>query len=203
MDDILPEIRDTVDLQRFAGRWYEVERSQGIPFEPDGTTDVRAIYSWDGRTFGIRNEALLNGRPIYWETRVKRIVNAYNSRFVIEVPLPPGARTVAGPREGIYRILMLDMRDYQWAVVASGERENWIWVLSRERLMTRQQWDTIHAVLEDHFGVDLRTLVYTAHTRKDDDDDDDGDRLVHADTRAPAPVVALGDGEYAVGIGKR
>ena len=201
MDDILPEIRDTVDLRRFSGRWFEVARSRGIPFEPDGITDVHALYSWDGRTFGIRNEALLNDRPIYWETHVKRIVNAYNSRFVIEVPLPPGARTVAGPREGIYRILMLDMRNYEWAVVASGERDNWIWVLSRERLMTQTRWETIYSVLENHFGVDLRTLEYTTHTRKD------GDKVVHADYGAAvAPrqlVEALGDGEYNVDIGKR
>lgn len=192
MDDILPEIRVPVDLGRFSGQWFEVERSQGIPFQPDTLTDVRACYSWDGRRFGIRNEALSqDGRTIRWETHVTRILNAYNSRFEIAAP---GAAT----RTGIYRILMLDLQDYQWAVVANGDDniggKQWIWVLCRERLMTRLRWEMIHAVLDDHFGVNLRSLQYTPHTRDD---------LPPCDTSmmpevSVETVVPLGDDEYAV-----
>lgn len=164
MDGVSPELRIAISLERFSGRWYETARTRGIPFEPRGTTDVTATYSWDGRTFGIHNEALLNCQPISWHTKVKRIDNAFNTRFIIEVPPPPGTNLPAG--EGVYRILMLDTDEYKWAVVASGERDGWVWVLSREQLMTPDRWRNIFDRLEREFGYDPRRLEYTVHTRQ-------------------------------------
>lgn len=152
MHCVLPELRTPVDLSRFAGTWYELARTEGIPFEPPGITDVRAKYTWDGTTFGITNTAVTaDGAPMAWSTRVVRIVNEWNTRFELE-------------RRGLYLILMLDTVDYQWAVVSSGDDHRWVWVLGREQLLTEDLWRYIFDQLRDYFEVDIERIDYTRHT---------------------------------------
>lgn len=154
MDGVIPEIRVPIDLARYAGDWFEVARSSNIPFEPPGVTDVRAHYTWDGRTFSIRNEALLNNQVLEWSTVVTRIENDSRTRFQVKTQ----------GQSGVYRILMLDMDHYEWAVVGGDEETNWVWVLSRRQLMSETRWLSILRHLEDYFNVDPCTLIYTPHT---------------------------------------
>lgn len=158
MDGVVPEIRVPIDLARYAGDWFEVARSRAIPFEPPGVSDVRAHYKWDGRTFSIRNEALIDNRVIEWSTVVTRIENEARTRFQVKTQ----------GQSGVYRILMLDMDHYEWAVVGSDDVTNWVWVLCRQQLMPETRWLAILRHLEDYFNVDPCTLIYTPHTIKSD-----------------------------------
>ena len=182
---VLPELREPVNLHRYAGLWYELARTRDIPFEPVGITDVQANYTWDGTTFGITNTALLpTGKPLSWTTDVTRVLNASSTRFEI----------VAGPQRtrGLYRILMLDP-DYQWVVVAGGDDNRWIWVLAREQTLSSEQWKTLFAHLEDYYNVDLRTIEYTKHTRPPE-------APPVITLPEPALMVPLGDDKFVVNI---
>ena len=158
MQNILPELREVVDLQRYAGCWYELVRTKDIPFEPPSMTDVRAVYTWDGQRFGITNHGFYRGEWRTWQTEVKRITNGWNTRLEILQPGAPAGMT------GIYRILMLDAQDYQWAVVAGGDDNRYVWVLGRERLQTKRWWIEVFRRLQQDFGIDLDTLMHTPHT---------------------------------------
>lgn len=164
MQTVLPELREVVDLQRYAGCWYELVRTKDIPFEPPSMTDVRAVYTWDGERFGITNHGFYRGEWRKWSTQVKRITNGWNTRLEI---MQPGAPVV-----GIYRILMLDTQDYQWAVVAGGDDNRYVWVLARERLQTKRWWAEVFRQLEQDFGINLDTLMHTPHTMSEQNDDD-------------------------------
>lgn len=157
MQTRLPELRQSIDLQRFSGCWYEVARTSDVPFEPSDLTDACVTYGWDGTRLTIDGEGQLpSGEQRKWTVQVKNAVNAFNTRFVVDLPLIGGGQP--------YRILMLDTENYQWAVVTAGIRDQLLWVLSREQLLDRTLWLGIFDDLELHFAVNLNRLQYTHHT---------------------------------------
>ncbi len=140
---------ETVDLQRYLGRWYEIAR---LPqsFEKD-LVGVTAEYSLrgDGRV-QVVNSGFKNG-----------LDGAYTeARAVAWVPDPsrPGALKVQffWPFTGDYLIFGLDRENYQWAVVGDDSR-NTLWFLSR----TPEVDDTVLARMKDialDQGYDLANL---------------------------------------------
>ena len=153
MDNRLGPLCKVVDLSRYQGLWYELVRSKGIPFEPPGTTDVTARYSYVDNNFSILNRARIGGQPVQWEAKVERINNQYNSEFTLNSNM--GRAT--------YRILALG-KDYDWAVVSNGEDNKMVWVLSRTPRRETAFYQELFPMLSDHFGVDPKTLEYTVHT---------------------------------------
>jgi len=151
----LSEVRQRVDLERYAGLWYEIARSRDIPFEPEGTHDVRAHYTVVNGQFTIRNECIINGRPVKWTSFV-RSKNDDNSRFELDA----GGR---GPG-GVYRILELDYENYSWAVVGGDDPTRAVWILAREPRMPRELFLRLVRLLEEFHHFDARTLVVTRHT---------------------------------------
>jgi len=155
-----------VDLTRYAGVWYEVVRSRDIPFEPPGTKNVCAIYRWDGTTFSIQNEAILNGKKIQWTATVEKIKG----------------NTLELTNNGMYKILMLDTENYQWAVVWSGQ---WLWILSRN-LCAPSEIREIYNHLEDWFAFNLNTLIYT-----EQDDRDISTPLAAIENQPSSPTIKV------------
>lgn len=132
-----------IDLKRYSGVWYEFARSDGIPFEPRRTKNVRATYVWDGQTFTIQNDAMLDGKQIQWSTTVKSVKG----------------NTLYLENNQMYQILMLDQDNYQWAVVWSGQ---WLWILSRNPSPPVDSvLQEIYIQLEDQFHIHPRTLIFT------------------------------------------
>ncbi len=129
---------ESVDLQRYAGKWYEIA-SYPAPFQRDCTGTTAEYTLRDDGTVQVFNRCLkgdLTGpedtiigtaRVVDAETNAKLAVN-FGFFF-----------------EGPYWILMLDP-DYQYAVVGEPTR-SFLWILSRTPQMDGAVYEQILADL--------------------------------------------------------
>ena len=125
----VPPVRTAarVDLQRYAGDWYEVARLPNR-FQRRCVGDVRARYTMrpDGR-LDVLNQCRTADGAI--DARgVARVVDSASSAK-LKVRFAPAALSFLPFVWGDYWILGL-ADDYSWAVVGSPDR-NYLWILAR------------------------------------------------------------------------
>lgn len=120
---------DNFNVQRFAGRWYEIARldhsferglervSATYTLQPDGSVGVvnRGYNPDRGMWQSIDGTALFTGSP---------------TRGALKV-------SFFGPFYGGYNILYLD-KDYRLAVICGPDR-NYLWLLARAPVISQQQ----------------------------------------------------------------
>lgn len=130
----------SVDLQRYAGTWYEIA-SYPNRFQ-EGCTGTTATYSLnaDG-TIKVLNQCrkdTLDGPEMVAEGRA-RTPN----------PTRPAELEVSffGPFWGDYWVIQLDP-DYRYAVVGQPDRD-YLWILSRTPTMPAEQYTQILSSLSD------------------------------------------------------
>jgi len=125
----LPAVRTVprVDLQRYAGDWYEVARFPNR-FQRRCLGDVRATYTVrpDGR-LDVLNQCRTEGGAIDAKG-IARVVDTRTSAR-LKVRFAPAALSFLPFVWGDYWILGL-APDYSWSVVGSPDR-NYLWILSR------------------------------------------------------------------------
>jgi apolipoprotein D and lipocalin family protein len=132
------EVVDSVDLERYLGRWYEIA-SYPMYFQ-NGCTATTATYPRrddglievvnqcrKGSLDGKLKEAVGRARVVDPETNAKLEVSFF------------------GPFWGDYWIIDLDP-DYQWAVVGGAKRK-YLWILSRTPQLDQELYDQIVARL--------------------------------------------------------
>ena len=144
------------DVQRYAGRWYELARLDRA-FER-GMTDVTATYTAqaDGSVRVVnRGYAPASGQ---WREAVGK------AQFT-------GAPTTAslkvsyfGPFYGGYHVAALDP-DYRWALVV-GPDTGYAWILARDKHIAPAQQNAIVAQARA-LGVDTTALIWVTHERQD------------------------------------
>lgn len=141
-----------VDLERYAGRWYEVARFP-VSFQ-EGCVGVTADYALrgDGRVDVLNTcrQDRLDGRERS-ATAVARAVDGTNAR--LKVRFIPWL-----PFEGDYWVIHLDP-DYEAAVVGVPDGTAG-WILSRDWAIDPDRLDAARAALEAN-GYDLRWLEPT------------------------------------------
>lgn len=140
-----------VDLQRYAGLWYETARLP-VRFEK-GCQHVTAEYKVrpDGKV-GVRNTCHQGsiGGPATTATATAWATDDTNAKLKVQF---------FWPFTGDYWILALDEADYQYALVGSPDRET-LWILSRKPhldLATRGRLAGIGREL----GFPVENLIYT------------------------------------------
>ena len=119
---------ESVDLERYAGDWYEVARFPNR-FQRDCAGDVQASYARrpDGRIDVVNRCRDAEGGTI--EARgVARVVDARTSAK-LKVRFAPAWLSLLPFVWGDYWILGL-ADDYSWAVVGSPDRD-YLWILAR------------------------------------------------------------------------
>ena len=125
----LPAVRTvrSVDLQRYAGDWYEVARFPNR-FQRQCVSDVRTTYTVrpDGR-LDVLNQCRTEAGAIDAKG-VARVVDTRTSAK-LKVRFAPAALSFLPFVWGDYWILGL-AADYSWSVVGSPDR-NYLWILSR------------------------------------------------------------------------
>jgi apolipoprotein D and lipocalin family protein len=144
--DVAMAAVERVDLERYAGRWYEIARYP-VWFQR-GCTEVTAEYALrdDGRV-DVLNTCLRDGERDA-ATAIARSVDASNAKLKVRF-----SRFV--PIEGDYWVIHLD-EDYTTAVVGvpSGGAG---WILSRTPQIAPERLEAARAALEAN-GYDLDRL---------------------------------------------
>ncbi len=136
-----------VDLVRYLGRWHEIARFPHV-FEK-GLDNVAAEYSLmgDGR-IRVNNAGLKNGK----ESAAKAVAwvpdeGCKGKLFV----------RFFWPFKSEYRIIKLDEKDYQFAVV-TGNTKNYLWILSREPEISDELYKDLVAFVASH-GFDTSQII--------------------------------------------
>jgi apolipoprotein D and lipocalin family protein len=132
------EVVDSVDLDRYLGRWYEIA-SYPMYFQK-GCTATTADYALreDGLIEVINScrKGTLDGKLKQAKGRAKVVDTETNAKLKV---------SFFGPFWGNYWIIDLDP-DYQWAVVG-GPKRKYLWILSRTPQMDQELYDEILARL--------------------------------------------------------
>ena len=154
-----PKAVDAIDVQKYAGRWYEVARLP-MYFQRNCASDVQAKYSLNSdKTIKVRNQCMNKEGKLDVSEGVAYPQNDGNSQLKVSF-LPKGLRWVPFSK-GDYWVLRVD-EDYQVALVG-GPSHRYLWLLSRTP-------DMDEAVIENYLntakaqGYDLSKLIRTKHT---------------------------------------
>lgn len=122
------QVVESVDLKRYAGRWYEIARLPNR-FEKDCAGDITADYAHrpDGKIDVVNRCRKTNGTPevVKGVARVKD--TATNAK--LEVRFAPGFLSFLPQVWGDYQIIGL-ATDYSYVVVGDPPRK-YLWVLAR------------------------------------------------------------------------
>lgn len=127
-DDDPPETVAAVDLQRYAGTWYEVARFPNS-FQDQCTGHVTASYSplEDGRVRVVNRCRTAKGETTEAEGIARPVAGHANAR--LEVRFAPAWLSLLPMVWGDYWVLAL-ADDYTTAVVGSPDRK-YLWLLAR------------------------------------------------------------------------
>lgn len=125
-DDPLPVVAQ-VDLQRYAGTWYEVARLPNR-FEKDCARNITATYKVvpDNR-IDVLNQCVKQDGSVLSARGLARSSDGSTSR--LEVRFAPAWLGFLPLVWGDYWVLALDP-DYRWSLVGSPDRD-YLWILSR------------------------------------------------------------------------
>jgi len=144
----------SVDLTRYAGKWYEIARLPNR-FQRDCASDTTASYTLrpDGK-ITVVNACRTSEGKAKTATGTARLASDKEPKSKLKV-------SFFWPFYGNYWIIDLDP-DYQWAVVGEPGRK-YFWILSREPRLD----DTLYQQVLDRAkqqGYDVSRLIKTRHS---------------------------------------
>jgi apolipoprotein D and lipocalin family protein len=124
-----PPTVEHVDLERYAGRWFEIARLPN-DFQQDCVRDVTAHYAPlpDGRV-RVTNQCVLEDGTLKRADAVARLATDDGSNAKLKVRFAPAVAAFLPFVWGDYWVLDLSA-DYAWAVVGGPDRR-FLWILSR------------------------------------------------------------------------
>ena len=150
-----PETVKKVDLERYAGTWYEIARMPNR-FQDQCVKNITATYALreDG-TIDVINKCIEEDGSIDEAEGIAQIVDKKTfSKLEVSFVSFLGIR----PFWGDYWILGLEA-NYKYAVVGDPSRE-YGWILSREKIMTDLDLEKCFQILHDQ-GYDPESFVMT------------------------------------------
>jgi apolipoprotein D and lipocalin family protein len=145
------EVVPSVDLARYAGKWYEIARLPNR-FQRDCAGNVTATYTLrpDGK-ITVLNECRTAGGRRKSARGTARVADARGPNTKLKV-------TFFWPFSGNYWIIDLDPK-YRWAVVGEPGRD-YLWILSREPQLDTELYEQIVERAEQR-GFDTGKLLKT------------------------------------------
>ncbi len=141
-ETVAPQAVDQVDIQQYAGKWYEISH---LP-----------MY-FQRKCVSVNSCRIANGEMISSEG-VAYPQNKGNSKLKVSF-LPPGLRWIPFTK-GHYWVLRVDP-EYKVALVG-GPSNKYLWILSREPQLDEA---TYQSYLETarHYGYDITKLIKLPH----------------------------------------
>jgi apolipoprotein D and lipocalin family protein len=145
------EVVPSVDLTRYAGKWYEIARLPNR-FQRDCAGNVTATYTLrpDGKITVLNECRTADGRRKS-ARGTARVADARGPNTKLKV-------TFFWPFSGNYWIIDLDPK-YRWAVVGEPGRD-YLWILSREPQLDTELYQQIVERAEQR-GFDTGKLLKT------------------------------------------
>lgn len=128
---------DHVDLDRYAGKWYELGRMPNR-FEKKCDRDVMAEYTREGDSIRVENRCVkADGTLTVAKGKAKVADTSTNAKLKV---------TFFWPFYGDYWIIGLDP-EYKWAVVGTPKRD-YLWVLSRTPSLPQAEMEKVLHLVE-------------------------------------------------------
>lgn len=173
----------TVDLHRYAGKWYQVAALptwfQASDSADAGTTTATYTYESDadGPLLRVLNESVTTAgakraiagvaRPDYSCIALPQPEDGDTVPGCLLVKFTPSTSSpIVSPFAASYWVLEL-ADDYRYAVVGTPKRDM-LWLLSRQTYLSEADWRHVRRQLLKEHGYteeQLRRLVWTAHYR--------------------------------------
>jgi apolipoprotein D and lipocalin family protein len=152
----------TVDLARYAGRWYESARYPNF-FQKSCAGDVTATYEpKDGGRIRVINRcARADGSTTEAEGEARPVEGGANAR--LKVRFAPGWLGVFPFVWADYWVIGL-ADDYRWALVGTPNRK-YLWVLSRTPQLPDADWEAAVSKAREN-GFDTSRLERTRQSGK-------------------------------------
>lgn len=157
-EEALPVVPQ-VDLQRYAGKWYEIARLPNR-FEQDCARDVTATYKMLPKSqVEVLNQCIKADGALMSAKGLARPRDDSTSR--LEVRFAPAWLRFLPFVWGDYWVIAL-APDYQWSLVGSPDRR-YLWILARTPKLGDDQ---VRRLLENAkaLGFATETMVFVTHT---------------------------------------
>jgi apolipoprotein D and lipocalin family protein len=151
-------VADAVDLNRYAGKWYEVARFPN-KFQDQCAGDVVAQYSLraDGR-IDVVNQCRKADGTLERAQGVARKAGSGRNNAVLQVRFAPAILSFLPMVWGDYCIIGLGP-DYSWAVVGVPRRD-YLWILSRTPRLSEAAYGQALEIAAGN-GFDVSRVVRT------------------------------------------
>jgi apolipoprotein D and lipocalin family protein len=149
-----------LDLQRYAGRWYEVARFPNR-FQDKCIGDVEANYTPrdDGRLTVLNRCRERDGTMTEAQGVARRVKGMPPS--VLEVRFAPAFLSLLPMVWGDYQVIALDDA-HTHALIGTPDRK-YLWILSRTAGLAPATYERLVATAKEQ-GFDVKRLVRTEHT---------------------------------------
>jgi apolipoprotein D and lipocalin family protein len=154
---------DSVDLTRYAGRWYEAARLPN-KFQDHCAADIVVHYALraDGR-IDVVNQCRTAEDKVDSARGIARKAGDGKSNARLEVRFAPAILSFLSSVWGDYWIIGLGP-DYTWAVVGTPSREH-LWILSRTPAMSASSYDRALEIAKGN-GFDVTRVLRTTNDRR-------------------------------------
>lgn len=152
------QVVSSVDLSRYAGRWYEIARLPNS-FEKDCAGDVTANYALrpDGEIDVVNRCSKINGQQLEVKGTA-RIASKNEPNSALEVNFAPSFLSFLPFVWGDYQIIDL-AEDYSYAMVGRRNRKD-LWILSRLPQLDAASYERLVANAKEQ-GFDVSQLQKT------------------------------------------
>jgi apolipoprotein D and lipocalin family protein len=168
-----PRTVASVDLGRYAGRWFEVARFPN-DFQSQCIRDVTATYqSLDDGSIEVVNRCRTASGEIDEAVGVARVTDP-QTHAKLEVRFAPAFLSFLPFVWGDYWVLGLDPQ-YRWAVVGTPDRA-YLWVLARSPALAEADYQAALSAASAQ-GFDVTRAIRTQH------------ELAATSASAPAPTA--------------
>lgn len=153
-----PATVNTVDLSRYAGRWFEIARLP-MPFQKAGEASMAEYGSNPDGTLSVRNIAIRPDGSQHDIRGYARVLNPpENTKFAVRFRTWFGP-LIPVPKAGNYWVLHVDDL-YQEAIVGTPKRK-YLWLLARTATIPGPRYAALVAKAEA-LGFDVARLIRTS-----------------------------------------
>ena len=157
-ETVPPQAVDQVDIQRYAGKWYEIAHLP-MYFQRKCVSNITAQYSVNAnQTMGVLNSCRIENGEMISSEGVAYPQNQGNSKLKVSF-LPPGLRWIPFTK-GHYWVLRVDP-EYKVALVG-GPSTKYLWILSREPQLDEATYES-YLDTAKYYGYDVTKLIKLPH----------------------------------------